>query len=99
MPQEKINTISITGYEQDGHCEHCGRALKHCIKISDGRIVGATCFDKKITLPREHLGKKYRVGSDSIIQLAKLAQFVKPENWSRYGYNSTHFVFNLSDEI
>ena len=89
-----MTTLAITGYEQEGRCEHCGRALKHCIRISDGRIVGATCFDKKLTQPRVSGGKKYRVGSQWIIRLAKIAQFVPADKWStRYGVSAYHMVF------
>lgn len=91
--------LTITGYEQEGTCTHCGRKLKHCIKLSDGRIVGSTCFDKKLTLPRISRGKKYRVGSTHIIELAKIAQFVNASEWKRYGVNATHFNFVESQEI
>ena len=85
--------IQIIGYEQNGQCEHCGRALKHCIKISDGRVVGATCFDKKITKPRIYNGKSYRVGSEQIVQYAKIAQF---SNLARHGLTSQHLTFDAA---
>lgn len=89
------NQVSIVGYEQDGICEHCGRTLTHCIRISDGRIVGATCFDKKITKPREYQGKKYRFGSQHIIKIAKVVAWKSPSVWERYGVNeqSTRFEY------
>ena len=91
-------TIEIIGYEQNGNCQHCGRVLKHCIRISDGRIVGATCFDKKLTKPRQYNGKPYRVGAETIIRLAKIAQFVNPVNWSRkYGVSTNNFVFEIKE--
>lgn len=77
------NEIAIVGYEQDGHCEHCGRALRHCIRISDGRLVGATCFDRVLTKPRVYQGKAYRVGSDAIIRYAKIVAFYTTEAASR----------------
>jgi hypothetical protein len=81
-----MTTISIIGYEQDGHCEHCGRALKHCIRISDGRIVGATCFDKKLTKPQSSWGKKsFRVGAENIVRYAKMAQFLTAEKMAMHG--------------
>ena len=49
MNRESQKKISIVGYAEDEICAHCGRYLKHGIKISDGRIVGADCFDKQIT--------------------------------------------------
>lgn len=91
-----MSKLSIVGYEQDGHCEHCGRALRHCIRISDGRLVGATCLDKKLTLPKTYQGKKYRLGAELIIKAAKCAQFVAPQNWSRYGVSSRTMEFEAA---
>lgn len=90
-----MTTITITGYEQDGNCEHCGRALKHCIRISDGRIVGATCLDKKISKPKQYHGKSYRLGAEMIVKAAKCAQFVPAQNWARYGVNRHTMTFEL----
>jgi hypothetical protein len=90
------NQIEILGYEQNGYCEHCGRALKHCIRLSDGRIVGATCLDKQLTLPKEYRGKKFRLGSEFIIRAAKVAQFYAPSQWSRFGVNAETLTFNLA---
>lgn len=77
MEATNETTIAIVGYEQQGNCAHCGRALKHCIRISDGRIVGATCFDKVMTKPKKYQGKSYRIGSENVIRYAKLAEFGK----------------------
>lgn len=87
------NRIEIVGYEQEGHCEHCGRALKHCIRISDGRIVGATCFDKKLTAPREYFGEKYRFGAQHIVHIAKVVQKIPPHRWDSYGVSAQSAVF------
>jgi hypothetical protein len=91
-----MSKLEIVGYEQDGNCEHCGRGLKHCIRLSDGRIVGATCFDKKITQPKIYQGKKYRVGSAHIIKLAKVAQFVPAHKWSLYGVGHLSLSFEAA---
>ncbi len=88
--------VAITGYEQDGWCEHCGRKLRHCIRISDGRIVGATCFDKKITKPKVYQGKPYRVGSQHIIHTAKVVQFRSADKWSRYGVSANTIQFEVA---
>lgn len=77
--------ISIVGYEQECNCEHCGRPLKHGIRISDGRIVGATCLDKKLTKPKVYHGKKYRLGAERIIHIAKVVQFKAVSQWDAYG--------------
>lgn len=88
-----MNTITIVGYEQDGHCEHCGRALKHCIRISDGRIVGATCLDKKLTKPKIYQGKSYRLGADLIVKAAKCAQYIPASRWGQYGVSALTLTF------
>lgn len=88
--------ISITGYEQDCNCEHCGRPLKHGIRISDGRIVGATCLDKKLTQPKMYHGKKYRLGAELIIRAAKVVQWKQPSEWSRYGVSAATIQFEAA---
>ena len=86
-------TIAIVGYEQQGYCQHCGRALKHCVRLGDGSIVGADCFDKKLTKPKVSQGKAYRVGAERIRELAKVAQFWTPSRQALAGYYPSHFVF------
>jgi len=85
--------IEIAGYEQEGHCEHCGRALKHCIRLGDGRIVGATCFDKVLTKPRLYFGKPYRVGAENVIRRAKIAELGR---LARYGMTARDLVFEAA---
>ena len=75
--QDTNMKLEISGYEQDGKCEHCGRTLTHCIKLSDGRIVGATCFDKKMTKAKLYAGRTYRIGAEKVIYYAKLREFGK----------------------
>ena len=91
-----MGTLAITGYEQNGNCEHCGRALKHCIRISDGRIVGATCFDKKLTKPKQYQGKPYRVGAENIVKFAKVAEWYTPDSWGRFGVNANSLQFEAA---
>lgn len=85
--------LFIVGYEKDCNCEHCGRVLTHGIKLADGRIVGATCLDKKMTAPKVYQGKSYRLGSEFIIKAAKVAQFYEASKWSRFGVNSKSMEF------
>lgn len=88
-----MNKLVITGYSEQGVCGHCGRTLKHCIHISDGRIVGATCLDKKLTKPKTYQGKPFRYGSQYIIKVAKCAQFLAPHKWANYGVNQNSMEF------
>lgn len=91
-----MTTLQINGYEQEGYCAHCGRTLKHCIVLNDGSIVGATCFDKKLTKPRVYQGKTYRVGSESIITLAKAMQFWGEERRRMAGFFPERFIFEAA---
>lgn len=91
-------TIAIVGYEQDCNCEHCGRPLVHGVRISDGRVVGATCLDKKLTAPRvdSRTKKQYRFGSEFIIRCAKVAQFHAPISWARFGVSQSSMIFEAA---
>ncbi|MEY8056516.1 hypothetical protein AB9A10_32300, partial [Pseudomonas aeruginosa] len=88
-----MSQISIVGYESDCNCEHCGRALRHGIRLSDGRLVGATCLDKKLTKPRKYQGKSFRFGAEHIIKIAKVVQFYSPGNWARFGVSASSATF------
>ncbi len=92
-----MNEIKITGYEQNGQCEHCGRGLKHCIRISDGRMVGAQCLDKSMTAPKSYNGAAYRVGAENIIRMARLASKYSSAVLSRnYGIRDASLTFQLA---
>jgi len=83
-------TMDIVGYEQDGRCDHCGRALRYVILFDDGRKVGAMCLAKVMTKPREtYGGKKYRLSPSTVIHLAKCAEF-----WS----SDKRYLMGITDE-
>lgn len=85
--------LIIVGYERDQVCGHCGRNLKHGIKLSDARVVGAQCLNKALTQPKVVHGKKVRVGASYIIRTAKVVQFIPADRWLTYGVvqESTEF--------
>ena len=87
-----MTILQIVGYEPEHGCDHCGRALLHGIALSDGRVVGATCFDKKLTKPKEYNGRKYRVGAEEIIRLARNAR-KSDQELRRMGLSIHHFQF------
>lgn len=66
-----MTQIAIVGYESDCNCDHCGRALRHGVRLNDGRVVGATCLDKKLTKPRQYQGNSFRFGAEHIVRIAK----------------------------
>jgi len=96
------SSLQIIGYEQDTVCMHCNRKLLHGIKIAnqdskDISIVGADCFDKDLTEARIYQGKKYRLGSNKIRELAKVAEFWSLDKQARMGYHYNMFVFKSKE--
>lgn len=86
--------LVIAGYEREAVCEHCGRRLVHGIRMADGRTVGATCLDRKLTLPKVYQGKRYRMGSAYIIRAAKVVQLYPPSKWDAYGVSQWGITFD-----
>lgn len=82
--------ICIAGYHQGGECSHCGRELKHCV-VTDAGIIGAACFANKITKPCVYNGKKYRLSTNAVISLAKMAR-----DPARYGIGSYQLTFEAA---
>ena len=93
-----MSTLTIVSYEQDGHCEHCGRPLKHCIKLDDGRIVGATCFAKVLTKPLKHYKKSYRLGPAEIIRYAQCAARYSEAGLAKLGLSTKNLTFEAADD-
>jgi hypothetical protein len=67
------NFICVTGYLEGGECAHCGRELRHCI-VTDAGMFGARCFAVKVTKPKVYCGKKFRLSTDAVISLARMAR-------------------------
>ena len=91
-----MSTLTIVSYEQDGRCEHCGRPLKHCIRLDDGRIVGATCFAKILTKPKTYFGKPYRLGPAEIVRYAQCAARYSEAGLAKLGLSTKHLTFEAS---
>lgn len=86
--------IKIEGYEENSVCGHCGRELRHGIKVSNGLIVGASCLANKIAGKKvKASGEEYSVSPSRIIDMAKVCQFVDPSKWSMYGVNQSAITF------
>lgn len=88
-----MGRLLIIGYQLDSKCQHCNRNLKHGIRLSDGRVVGATCLDKKLTKPKLYHGRTYRLGAELIINAAKVVEFKASSEWSRFGVSSKTIEF------
>lgn len=84
------NKICITGYTQGGECTHCGRELKHCVHTDSG-VFGARCFANTVTKPLTYNNKKYRLSTDAVISLAKMARDPK-----RHGIGPYQLTFETA---
>ena len=87
------NTLRISGYVAEAQCDHCGRALRHGIRIDDGRTVGATFLANKLSAPRTHAGRPYRVTADTVVSAAKVVERVPAHLWAQYGVNEAAITF------
>ena len=86
--------VIIVGYEQEGRCDHCGRSLKHVIKLDDGRKVGATCLANKLTKPlKDRHGREFRLPASCFVDRAKMAEYWSPAKCGMNGFGPEQFKF------
>jgi hypothetical protein len=90
--------VQIVGYQEMCNCDHCGRNLKHGIKLSDGRTVGSVCLVNKISLPRKNGGKTYRVSSSFAIYLAKMTEHYEEGKLLMLGLHQECRTFDLVEK-
>jgi hypothetical protein len=93
-------TLVIVGYSEDDVCAHCGKTLRHGIRLADGRVVGAQCFNKVLTLPQVYAGKSYRVGAENVIRYAKIAEhYTAAEGERRFGVGIWQRTFKATPGV
>jgi hypothetical protein len=98
--QTETQTLTIVGYSPDDVCHHCGKPLVHGIRLCDGRVVGAQCFNKVLTLPQVYRGKSYRVGAQNIIRYAKIAErYSEAEAMKRFGIGLCQRTFRANPDV
>ena|SRR6185503_20666342 len=95
MEQAAKQTISITGYEQECSCDHCGRDLQHGVRTDRMGTIGADCFNKLILADRKKFSRDGKPGAPYVRTLAKLRERDRWETLSRFGYGPHHFVFEM----
>ncbi len=94
-PESK--TVVIVGYEPDTSCEHCGRALIHGIRLDNGCVVGAQCFNNVLTKAKIYQGKKFRIGAENVVKYAKVAErYTEAEGMKRFGIGISQRTFELA---
>jgi len=88
-------TISILGYEAECDCDHCGRSLRHGIKVSGLGTIGADCFRAMIRSNRKRFSQG-KPDAAYVHTLAKLKERDSAAQLSRMGYGPNHFVFEVA---
>lgn len=94
-------TVTITGFERDCECSHCGRVLKVGIKLEGfagvfGRDCLASCLGVAV-----QAGYKIRPNKDAIEKRAAVAQRGADYAWQNYGWKigGQIFQFPVKKEI
>lgn len=92
----KTPTLTITGYERDDCCSHCGRKLVHCINTAEMGLVGADCFNKLIKANTKRFSGNGKPGAPLVRDLAKMRDRYSWDSLSRLGRGPHHFVFEVA---
>jgi len=77
-----MTTISINGYDQPDHCDHCGKRLIHGVRTNTHGTIGADCGNGKPT-------------ASMVRDFAKMVEFRSAQRLSEMGYSPRHFQFEL----
>lgn len=88
--------LTIIGYEQECSCDHCGRSLKHGIKVGGLGTIGADCFNKMIKADRKKFSGNGKPGASYIRMLAKLKERDNPQTLRNLGYGDWSFTFEAA---
>lgn len=89
-------SLTITGYEQDDFCSHCGRKLIHCVNTAELGLIGADCFNKLIAPDAKRFSGNGKPGASLVRDMAKIRDRYTDEGMSRLGYQPRHFSFEVA---
>lgn len=90
---ESVATLTITGYEPDVHCEHCGRPLKIGIRVAEKGVIGADCFVRMVKFDRKRFSGNGKPSAEMVRQYAIIVSKGLAYAASRYGYSARTFLF------
>lgn len=88
--------ITITGYDMDCECEHCGRKLTHGVMTDVRGMIGADCFVKIITANTKKYSGNGKPTASMVRDMAKIRDRYTDEGMARLGRYPHHFVFLLA---
>jgi len=90
-----MTTVTITGYQPDCVCAHCGRNLAHGIKMQDGFVVGSSCFANKIIAKNiRRFSRNGRPSPAWVVELAQWMEFKTESQRQRAGLYPVNFRFD-----
>lgn len=92
----EMNTLTITGYERECNCEHCGRPLKLGVKTAERGLIGADCFVKMIARDRARFNGNGKPSAEGVKQYALVIAKGMEYASRMYGYSARSFVFPLA---
>lgn len=93
--------ITITGYERECECSHCGRPLKVGVKLAGfGGVFGSDCLAK--ATEKQKVGSYvFKVKAEGMKERAIIAQKGADYAMTRYGWQigGANFKFTLKSEL
>lgn len=92
-PVVPVATLTITGYEPEVHCEHCGRPLKIGIRVAEKGVIGADCFVRMVKVDRKRFSGNGKPSAEMVRQYAVIISKGLAYAASRYGYSASVFAF------
>lgn len=90
--------VTISGFQQECECSHCGRPLKVGVMLETfPGAFGAQCLAKAFA-PATFMGRQYRHGADSIKERA-IIKGKGQKCIDRHSMGPEHFRFTLRTEL
>lgn len=86
-------TLTITGYERECNCEHCGRPLKLGVNTPEKGVIGADCFVKLIAKDRQRYNGNGKPSAEMVKQYALVIAKGLEYAQRMYGYSAHSFQF------
>lgn len=91
-----MSTLTITGYQRECDCNHCGRPLKLGVMTAERGVIGADCFVKLVARDRARFNGNGKPSAEGVKQYALV--IAKGLGYAErvYGYSARSFVFQTA---
>ena len=91
-----MNTLTITGYERECNCTHCGRPLKLGVVTTERGVIGADCFVKLVARDRARFNGNGKPSAEGVKERALIIAKGLDYAGRVYGFNARSFVFTAA---